>query len=161
MTHSKKLFGRYPRKSLLKNSIVLLRSSDPLKTAICYCSSFIFNKMQVSCIKGSKTCNTFRGVSKIHLEKIYFTNINSFTKVTWLLQNKYLQLLQFNIGQKGRQRVLQVLNHKTHSEELWKYIWTIGVKIFFIKNGSFTKVMRLLLNCDLQLLQFGIRQKCQ
>ena len=93
--------------------------------------------------------------------KIYFTNINSFTKITWLLQNKDLQLLQFNVGQKWRQLVLQVQNRKINSEELWKYIWMIGVKIFFKKNDSFTKVMWLFLNCDLQLLQFGIRQKCQ
>ena len=136
----------------------------PLKqrSAIAQVSYSIKCKYRVSkALKHAIHSEEFRKYIWTIAVKIYFTNINSFTKVTWLLQNKYLQLLQFNIGQKGRQRVLQVLNHKTHSEELWKYIWTIGVKIFFKKNGSFTKVMRLLLNCDLQLLQFGIRQKCQ
>ena len=36
--------------------------------------------------------------------KIYFININSFTKVTWCIQNSDRELLQFVLPQKSRQR---------------------------------------------------------
>ena len=37
--------------------------------------------------------------------KINFTNVDSFTKVTWSPQNSDLQLLHFDIQQKCMQRV--------------------------------------------------------
>ena len=46
-----------------------------------------------------------------------------------MLQDRDLLLLQLDIRQKSKQRVSEILNRKNHSEELWKHIWTIAVKI--------------------------------
>ena len=91
--------------------------------------------------------------------KICFTNIISFTKVTWSSENSDLQLLQFDIPSKCMNRVSKVLKHTIHSEEPWKYIWTTAIKIFFLNYNSFAKVMWLLRNGYLQSSQFVIRQK--
>ena len=88
--------------------------------------------------------------------KTYFTNINIFTKVTRWLKNSALQLLQFDIWQKFRQRVSKALNCKSQAENLRKYISTIAGKIYFANIISFTKVTWLSQNSDLQLLQFDI-----
>ena len=45
------------------------------------------------------------------------------------------------------------------SEETWKGISMIALKMSFEKTNIFTKVMRLFQNSDLQLLQFDIRKK--
>ena len=52
--------------------------------------------------------------------KDYFTNINSLPKITQSLKNSDLQLLQFRIRLKCRQRVSKVLNCKNYLEEFWK-----------------------------------------
>ena len=78
-----------------------------------------------------------------------------------LLQNCYLQLLQFDIRQKCRYRVSLALKPLNSSEKLWKYILIRVVKIYFVNIISFTKVMQTLQNSELQLLQFDIRHKCR
>ena len=63
--------------------------------------------------------------------KMSFEKTNSFTKVKWSFQNSDLKLLQFDIRSKCMYRVSKVLKYTIHSEEPWKYIWTIAVEIFF------------------------------
>ena len=82
--------------SLLENYNLQLFQSD------------IGKKMPLTCIVGLKTNEPFREALKniwMTLVNTYFTNVNSFTKITRWLQNSGLQLLQFDIRQKCRQRV--------------------------------------------------------
>ena len=136
--------------------LVLLKSKEWAAIAPVWYST----KMQESCIKGPKTYNIFRGkYIWMIVVKAFFINFNCFTKFKSQFQNSYLQLLQVYIRQKCRDRVSKDLNHTIYLEDLWKYIWMIAVKTYFIIINSFTKFMSRFQNSCLQLFQFDILLK--
>ena len=136
-----KYISKIAIKFYFKKMTVLLRSCHCFKSVfavVCYS-----RKMQVTCIKALKPFNYWekllRNTSTI-VVKMHFTKRNSFTKVTWWLQNSDLPLLQFDVRQKCGQRVSQDVNRKNHTKNIWRYIWTTAGKIWFTNIISFTKV---------------------
>ena len=71
--------------------------------------------------------------------KTFFENIDSFSKVIWLLQTWDLPSLQFDIWEKRCQRKSKALKSKIDSNPVLKIIWTIGGKKLFRAVNILTK----------------------